>query len=448
MPREVEYENDQGTFRVISPQDRPIEEFNAAFQAGGAPGFEIAETLRSRFQKFSEPATRAVAKPLGRTLAEFVVPQSPVEAATMLTPLKALKAVPILGKVLGSALGRIGAGTAVGEGVGMATGEPPGRGAMIGGGGTAAGETAGALGSKLLRSLPGARQRIGETDVGRLAEQIEETVPPLRGRVPKTAAELQDFTLRARRSKYPLGDAYEAGVQEAEQRLGGQLLEVPSLSEFPLSLTDATERLSTLGQRAFGGKTDLFARTMQGKDRRALYENAINQITRELNRLDATGEAAAAYNIARIQYRSGIALLSLFRAEGGKPDAEMFRAFPDHIELNWRRLQQKFAQRRELLEDRLGPDEFAKVQAVVTRGGPLGTVDIPVPGAGRMGTAAMQTFGRGTQTGSTSILGVPLRTLLPNIGAEYAGRAPFTPSALVQYLLDVGGQRGTARLSE
>ena len=74
---------------------------------------------------------------------------------------------------------------------------------------------------------------------------------------------------------------------------------------------------------------------------------------------------------------------------------------------------------------------------VLTRGGGVGTRDILAPGQGRMSDAFMQSFGRGTNTGSLQALGVPFRTLLPNVGSQYAGQAPYSLPPELQKLLDV-----------
>jgi hypothetical protein len=55
--------------------------------------------------------------------------------------------------------------------------------------------------------------------------------------------------------------------------------------------------------------------------------------------------------------------------------------------------------------------------------------------------ALMQTIGRGTNTGSINALGVPSRTLLPNLGSQYTGRAPYSLPPALQTILDVVSQR-------
>jgi hypothetical protein len=50
-------------------------------------------------------------------------------------------------------------------------------------------------------------------------------------------------------------------------------------------------------------------------------------------------------------------------------------------------------------------------------------------------------MGRGTNTGSLNVLGVPFRTMLPNFGSQYTGQAPQALPPYLQNLLDITAQR-------
>jgi hypothetical protein len=92
------------------------------------------------------------------------------------------------------------------------------------------------------------------------------------------------------------------------------------------------------------------------------------------------------------------------------------------------------------LRNKLGDQGYQALLDTMTRGAGQGQ-DVLPSGSGHMLDALMQAFGRGQNTGAAQYLGVPLRTLLPNIGAQYTGRQPLNLPPVLQQALDLALQR-------
>jgi hypothetical protein len=110
-----------------------------------------------------------------------------------------------------------------------------------------------ALGGKFLRSVAGAQGRIAADDAKRLGEAIGEISDPLRGA--KTAADIQ--RLAGGEGQRRLSAAKEAIVQEIERATGNRRFLLPTFGEgAELTLREANQAMTKVGQRAFGPKKD------------------------------------------------------------------------------------------------------------------------------------------------------------------------------------------------
>lgn len=278
-----------------------------------------------------------------------------------------------------------------------------------------------ALGGKLLRSGPGAKGRIAETDALNLGQEIGRQSPPLAGA--QTANELRG--LAAGPGRDALGAAKETAIQEIERQLTGPL----NIQGSPRTLREANDLLSTVGARAFG-KNPL-ERNILGVDQRQLYGQIANEIEMGL-----PANLRPAWQTAQADYKKGLALLKPLQSSSA------VRQYPSEVQLNTPALQSYIANPKNeaALRNKLGDEGFEALVNVLTRGGGIGTRDILASGQGRMRDALLQTIGRGTNTGSVNMLGVPVRTFTPNVGSEYAGTAPYTMPPALRTILDLATQ--------
>lgn len=366
-------------------------------------------------------------------------------------------------------------GGAIGGGVGSyLQGEEPLEGAAKGAGTGIVGEGLGAVGGKILRSAPGAKGRIAGQDAARYAEEMGRQSPPLAGA--KTADELR--ALAAGPGRERLGAAKEAAVQDIERQLP-QLqpptrVNVPAMAPTetmihvqspqysahdvnPIStfqsvtqqisalaptttinvpvlggampLREANNRLSEIGAKAFS-KNPL-DRNFNGVDQRRLYGQVANEIEAGLPQ-----QLRPLWQQAQGDYKKGLALLKPLQASSA------YRQYPDEIQFNTPQIQTFLANPKNeaALRNKLGDGGYEALVNAMTRGGGVGTRDILAPGQGRVLDALRQTLGRGTNTGSMQALGVPARTLFPNLGSQYAGRQPYTLPPALQTILDAALQ--------
>lgn len=397
------------------------------------------------------------------------IPQTRVFAAGANTP---------LGRSIASGVGSALGGVAEGRGIGNAVEEGVKTGVVSG-----AAESLGGLGSWLVRSV--AKPYINRQTTMKLLEQLYAAAPSLRPvvegamagtaptlkRTSRPAAALQETAL-SERGRNALGDRLERGIAEANvagaaprfaqqgpaaavigvtgppTALGTAYGLMPQLAKDELvgrhgpispagfSLHQAQEILSWLGSQGF--KEAPLAQGATGLPQRRLWERGIQEIEAGLG--GRTSPAGQAYFPARREYAGGTGILDVVR----EPHA--FIGEPNRVMLNERQLEIALSQRRAELVRELGEEGFQRLAASVLRGGQLGTGSRITSGAGTLLTAAMQTFGRGTNSGATGYLGVPLRTALPNVGSQYTGQKPFTIPPLLKSILDVAGQRGASRV--
>ena len=354
--------------------------------------------------------------------ADLVVPSTPIELGAMLGTGGGGVAARGAGRGL-QALSRVTGGLVGGEAAGQATGEPTGKGAAIGGGGAVAGETLSAVGSKLLRSLPWMKGVIAKGDERNLARAVGDVSEPLAG-----------LDLRAMGSgggRKALTADREGRIRAIEAAIGNQPINVPSLGG-PMPLRDALDALSKVGVRLGQHPADRSVRQVPD----ALdYKTIIGEIRTGLDAVDPTGGASAAFSTAQDVYRGGKTLIRQVLAQEGlfTADGQFNSAAAQKILTNPRRA--------ELLRERLGDENYNALVNVAFRGGsPADRRDRLSQGAGGP-FDALKTWARGSNTG---FWGLPMalgRVLAPNIGSQYAGRAPYTASPALQAILDVTLQK-------
>lgn len=147
----------------------------------------------------------------------------------------------------------------------------------------------------------------------------------------------------------------------------------------------------------------------------------------------APSRALPIWDRAQNQYARGQEILTRIK------DPKLYRRYPDEVQFNTPYLQAKMAEpkvRKNVTGDFGEAGYRALTTGSLNRGGEPGTVDILTPLQGHAGDAARSAFGRGRNTGSTQLLGVPLRSALPNIGSQYAGQTPYTMPPLLRAILD------------
>ena len=371
----------------------------------------------------------------------FAIPQTETQLGTAIGA-SVMPGGPVA-RIIGGALGG-GTGATI-------EGRSPIGGAIEGGLGVALSEGGGAVAGKLARSIPGARRQINFTDAAKTAEIIGDLVPALR-EIAKTPEGLKRAAIGAvvkgdKTALNLIGDRYVEKLTEVGHMIHNNKLTLPTLAEqIPvtptpplygptgrllttstpaptyklMTLTEAVDKLKDLGYAGYAGTKDNPAtRTIQGLSSRELWQGALDDIKRELMKFNPTGEAVIAFEAARTEWALGRSFLALLRNPG------TFRGVPDGVEFNMNGLREAFERSFYKFQRSLMSSDLDRFSTVLYRGAPIGSVDILPPGAGRVTDALTNVFGRGAG-GSPSALSVPLRTILPNIGAQYTGRPPLS----------------------
>src|SRR3989304_5576375 len=230
--------------------------------------------------------------PFSETVAETVIPQTPLQAGIMagtaaggpLVSGAAKVGVPLAGT--GSPwLPRLRGGTAGGAAGGAVGEEGALTGAALGAGTSALGEAGGAGANKLLRSLPGMKRAINLRDVRSVGETVGEIAPPLRGAT--TVGGVREMAAGGGLAN--LGQMKESAVRQIERVIGPTArFEMLSLGGSAMTLREANDRLSEIGARAFSRNP--LDRTFQGIDQRQLY----GEVGRDIRRGGTRGGAGAA----------------------------------------------------------------------------------------------------------------------------------------------------------
>jgi hypothetical protein len=375
-----------------------------------------------------------------------VVPETPGQAVAQgvmtATGMGAARpAVQAIGRIA-PPLARVLGGTAAGAaGSAIDTGDPS-TGALTGGAITAATETAIPMGSKVVRSLPWMKGHISELDSSRIGKTIEDIVPQLKG--VRTTPDLQNMGRVYDSGKKNLVDLFK----DIESQVGTVPISVPSINnQGTITVSEALKELGKIGSAGYTpnwSRIDPMVRTTVGMDARAMREQVLNEIRQEMQRLGSPvvgGQPGTPYleqyDKAREMYLKGLGLLKMFKS------SQPYREFPNaQQQLYTPALQKYLSENRGELLQRLGPKDFQKLVDSVQRGGELGTRDVLTPGHGGPLDAVLA-WSRGQNTGATQMFRVPVTTMLPNIGSQYTGRAPYTAPEGIKVLMDLLGITAT-----
>lgn len=393
---------------------------------------------------------------LSRTIAETAIPQTPTDVLTTAGTVAAGLATGGMGP-LGAAAMRTG-GSMVGSGAGaLLEGKSPMEAVnQVGWTGllTSAMEGIGFGLGKLWRGTAAGRRAIANTRQDDVALQISTYVPGLDQF--KNAADLKRAILsRAENSpKLQMDDRLLAAIGKVDDLIGNNKINVPALATeqlptrsfvpqgpAPMTLRDAIEELKNRAQAAYAGAQGLPAtRTHVGSEARGEWKDAIGEIKAELMRLNPTGEAAALFESSRREWAVGNALLRTL------PDA--FKGYPNYVEFDLNRVRQLYEKSYSKFERSFAPGEREAFEKILYQGGLFGSRDA-LPGQPGMAAAASQLLRQGGGTGTVGTL--PVRTLFPNLGAQYThgpGQAPLSLPGSVQTGLDALLQKfGGAGLS-
>ena len=419
---------------------------DAEFTPDSEPASSIAPN-RSWFQRYiSDPATAAVKVPFDLAgkldvssgiktpeqaasqadlYSKFVVPQSGTEAGIMAGTLgagplvKALGPAVTAGRKLAGPLLRTAGATAGGAAGGAVTGEGVGQGALHGAASAGLGETGSYALGKLLRSIPGAANRIANQDAARIGATVGEMVPPIKQPV-RSQADLQKMVVQGKRG---LSNMFESELVKAGDLTGP--LNVKLLSESPISLKGAHDLLRKV--------TDPVERQLAKLD-----------IELAVAKADPTGEASKMLGAAINNYRAGKNLLEPLRQ----------KSIWKGSNLNVAKLQDNLASPKvqEKLQARLTPEQLKQYEDAITRGAGVGAMD-------RMHTFAPMSLRGGASAlglgGLGAMVGGPLGALLafapmltPNVMSQYAGRTPYAVPATGRALADLLGAKAVGAANQ
>lgn len=492
------------TYRITAP-DGAV--YNVTPPEGTNPSeSEILAQVQAQAPK-AQPMTPDLTTRMGKAVADWAVPRDPAQptpfqrAADAIVPRDPAK--PALPEQMWNDLKTpTGAGGALGtllptilglvphpatRALGMAANTPAGRtfggglgaaaGAVIEGkdpleeGATAAGwnavgEGVMGLGGKVVRSLPTVKGRIAEGQARGLTNAIRVVSPDLADvvgqnkgalaptlRGPKTSAALQETAL-GKSGNEALSAAFERGMAEVDALAPGATVMGPALLDAYAAMPQlARDRL--IGTVATGGFTPRQAQEViawlgskafneaplgQGVGKvpqQKLWSDALNETVTGL------GPAGQKFLEIRAPYAGGMQYLDMLRS--GAPDGP-FRSYGNRLNVDENMVRRYVSENRMELQEKLGAQGFDALMKALGYAQP-GTRSVMAPGAGGATDAMAQVYGRG-QGGAPQILGSLLRTALPNVGYEAAGRAPYTLPAPLQAILDVVLQKsGGASLS-
>jgi len=297
------------------------------------------------------------------------------------------------------------------------------------------GEAIGAGLSKLARSLPnnplfGGKANIAAQDAAKYGSEMGENVPALAG-----ARTAEDLRLLAAGSRdvpgsglYKLGEMKAQAVRQIEGITGNAPFTVQGQN---MTLQEANDLLSEIGARAFSRNP--LDRTFNGIDQRRLYGDVLNDIKQGLTTTDPSGVALSQFERVQALYQAGRGYLDPLK------NPQAFRSYEDQIQFNTPFFQKILGSPRgeASLRKKLGDAEFERLRDALLRGGAPGTTDVLPRWAGNISDPVAQLFRSGGGA-TTGLLALP-RTLLPNLGGGYAGRAPYSLSPGGQATLNTIG---------
>jgi hypothetical protein len=442
------------------------------------------------------------------TLAKIIVPQSLTELGIMAGTGLAGKGVGAAVKGASAAArlwpvaGRV-AGATAGGALGGSSEEGAGVGALKGLAAGALGESTAYGVGKVARSLPGMARKIASEDTTKIAKTIPtiadkrakdvvikaidetlsrikqlEDVPINSPRIAARIAEQKRYFTNLRNNIKAPGIVSEAvpevfeGVTDAAslhnvasgegktrlktwfgnriakmEALLGREMNVPSLSDEPISLTKAIEARSKIGDRAFSRNP--LDRTIQGIDQRALYNQVSDEIRADLGQgrvkdghvvpslLESDWDVT---NKIHSSMSGALNLLAKPRFYSGELSGMTFNMPALQAMLRDTRVRRK-------LEEQLGKDGLKALTEAVTRGGKVGSQDVPAKNL--YNTSLIELLGRGGLPGLGWWFGGPKlaagaiagQLALPNITARYAGRTPYAAHELTKLLADLAAAK-------
>lgn len=257
-------------------------------------------------QQQGEPISSILTNPAPRTpkgqtnpLAEVAVPQTPLMAGAQLgtlafPPLAALRGVPVGLQALARAhpaLARIFGGALGGEIGGEAQGSTPGIGALFGGGTAGLGEVLGS--STVNRIAPGGKRATNVADTRNVGKALGEVAPDLSGA--RTVGDLWTMATvprgQAGSGLGRLGEGKDAAIAQIEQTIGNRSFAVPSISDRPMTIREANNALSQIGEGAFTGH--ILDPRMKAAEERRLYGVVSEEIKRGLDAAERTFSRSA-----------------------------------------------------------------------------------------------------------------------------------------------------------
>jgi hypothetical protein len=375
-----------------------------------------------------------VAADTRRQAAEVVVPQTPLQAGIMAGTAAAgpaSRALPALAKF--PALSRILGGT-VGGAAGGAVEDPTASGALSGAawgaGTTAAGEVAGKALSWLGRVGPGGKGAMAAQDAATYGQEMGRGSPPLAG-----AKTVQDLKALAEKTGRPaLGASKEQAVQQIEGMTGNAPVVVPALGPTPMTLREANDQLTAIGEGAFN--QHILDRTAKKAADRKLYGQVSQEIEAALG-----PQAGPLFRAAQDEYKKGLAYLRPLQAQNA------YRLQGSDMQFNTPAIQRMIQNPRNAaaMGNKMGSD-YDALKDAMTRGAGQGQ-DMLATGRGGMGSAIMQWL-RGGNTGFWGLPSAVLRSAAPNIGSQYAGNATLKIPPALQQILDMVAQRQAGQIGQ
>jgi hypothetical protein len=432
--------------------------------------------------------------------AKLIVPQSPIEmgivagtaGAGSAISAAARAGVPLAGKVA-PWLARILGGAAGGEAGNLAEGGPTGKGALTGAVSNAAGEVAGKAVNTAALALPGAKGEAASRFLEDLMGPIRSASPSLT--VGTKAREVMDY-FRGSGVQKDLSTQAQAFADAAVRRTNGAPVTLTTLGPPAAGGAAAGSTLASQpAQQIYNGASPATQAAMRAQNPGitfagspaaggpagrtfANWEDAWTAVQREgQDAYTKTGaerfKALEGYHAALDELRDALptALRGPFdtmrqQYAAGKAAEDLlsrknaFHLYPKaEPQLNTRALQHELEYDREELGKRFGPG-FGDIVDQATRGAGLGYKDNLVSGPGSaLDTARMMLQRKG---GSPVLFGAPITTLFPNLGSEYAGRAPISMAEAripgtrtrvqlgqtIQQLIDAAMAKGGARATD
>lgn len=464
-----QWTSEQITRAVGAYLDLPSADKDSLFAPKPIQPPTIGETTQQAYGKVAKPVTSAVAMPIGaaikgvlravdsphyaketpaadygRTVAQAVIPQTPVEAGIMAGTMGAGGLVAKAGLTgLKAAATRMAGGTVGGAIGGGLSEEGAALGATKGAVGGALGEGIGWSQEALRRGITNLTGGLYARDATKIAPAIGDLVPAFKG-MAKDADTLRDM-VQTGKGHNAIFDALAGAYDDIANKTKGQLFSKQTTAGAMSKLTGVT----TVTGRAFpevqkdlrdlykkGWPADATAQpspaAMEAKDQ---FFKMLAQTQQEL----ATVSPALAnqFREARRDFRVGINILDMLHRANG-PSNRLFQSGGSKINFNTSRLQNYMAANERELRREIGDAELEGIAREVFRGAPIGRGDTEGISLGRI------LF---RNTGPVS--GGAFIESFPKISAPYyTGQpVPFRLGAGRQTLLDMAIGQGVGHLT-